>query len=599
MPFTTKDVSKHTKKATTDKLRRRWVSIANGVLDSCIKDGGTDETCAPKAIRQANGVIAKEIGETDMLGEAKTKKMGNRTHTSGDFLVVGDEDKPSTWNLPVKIDGKPDRKLAGQAWAALFNPDGFRGNKYEGPNIASAKRKLKALYKAEDWETPTEETAEFWGDPYDVEAYPKNPVTYAYGARTFTDIMAAQEADALTDELELRVAQFNVLICNIMFGYVEEGTDRIAQLRSTFDEFVDIIDELLSGEPEIAETDSDLAESFTGDRILLLDADITESDADVNPARAPLDVEFVLIRPGFGNSRDNHYYPREVLERDAGVFEGVKMYATDHRPEEKSVRTEVAVIKSVDGFTEDGAPIGRATIFDPSFAESTRNRDKAGLLKTLECSILAKGKVREGEVDGRKANIVEAITSAISVDLVTRAGAGGHASALAESSTEESGGIGSVKEKKNGTEETPQEENVEEVETTLEEGDADQEIQTEETEQVEDVEETEETEDAENVEETDEAVLSPDRVSAILSETSLPESARELLAGRPYADEEEIGEAVQKMIDVLKTASRSGEPFEQGETRPDDAAPLTEEQREQKSKDRFNRIMREVGGREV
>jgi phenylpyruvate tautomerase PptA (4-oxalocrotonate tautomerase family) len=50
----------------------------------------------------------------------------------------------------------------------------------------------------------------------------------------------------------------------------------------------------------------------------------------------------------------------------------------------------------------------------------------------LKASIFASGTAREGEVDGQKAKIVEAVTKVHSVDWVTEAGAGGQALSLAE-----------------------------------------------------------------------------------------------------------------------------------------------------------------------
>ena len=55
MPWKSGDVEKH-KKGLDDKGKERWVATANSVYADCIKKGGTDETCAPKAIRIANGV---------------------------------------------------------------------------------------------------------------------------------------------------------------------------------------------------------------------------------------------------------------------------------------------------------------------------------------------------------------------------------------------------------------------------------------------------------------------------------------------------------------------------------------------------------------
>lgn len=73
--------------------------------------------------------------------------------TAACFLVAEDPDKPSTWHLQVKdADGTPNHTLMGAAWAALH--EGYRGNKYEGPNKAEALSKLKALYKSENMPLP-------------------------------------------------------------------------------------------------------------------------------------------------------------------------------------------------------------------------------------------------------------------------------------------------------------------------------------------------------------------------------------------------------------------------------------------------------------
>lgn len=160
---------------------------------------------------------------------------------------------------------------------------------------------------------------------------------------------------------------------------------------------------------------------------------VESADSATPPSnRDPLTLDVQLIRPGWGNARDKNFYSREVLARDAKVFEGAKMYATDHVDSEKSVRTEVSRVDRIVGFSPTGAPIARVTVFDPAFAEAVRNRQKAGLLETLECSILAQGRTRAGEVEGQRGNIVESITAAHSVDWVTKAGAGGKALRLSE-----------------------------------------------------------------------------------------------------------------------------------------------------------------------
>lgn len=59
MPWTKDDVEKH-KKGLDDTGKAKWVATANAALASCIKKGGSDATCAPQAIRIANGVTGNE-----------------------------------------------------------------------------------------------------------------------------------------------------------------------------------------------------------------------------------------------------------------------------------------------------------------------------------------------------------------------------------------------------------------------------------------------------------------------------------------------------------------------------------------------------------
>jgi hypothetical protein len=81
------------------------------------------------------------------------------TKDPGDYLIVEDSEAPTTWHLQVKKNGTPDHVLMGAAWAALH--DGYRGNKYEGPDKGNALDKLKKLYEAEKMDTPaTKETQE-------------------------------------------------------------------------------------------------------------------------------------------------------------------------------------------------------------------------------------------------------------------------------------------------------------------------------------------------------------------------------------------------------------------------------------------------------
>lgn len=59
MPWTVKDVDSH-KKGLNDAQKKTWIKIANGSLKTCIAEGGTDKSCAGRAIRIANSRYEKQ-----------------------------------------------------------------------------------------------------------------------------------------------------------------------------------------------------------------------------------------------------------------------------------------------------------------------------------------------------------------------------------------------------------------------------------------------------------------------------------------------------------------------------------------------------------
>lgn len=144
-------------------------------------------------------------------------------------------------------------------------------------------------------------------------------------------------------------------------------------------------------------------------------------------------VPVVIIKAGWGNKRDNHYYPAKMLERDYRVFEGNKMYIDHPTPAEAKARPERSLkdlggyITKVHGVVE-GELLGTAKIVQPWLRELVEEAPEAVAL-----SIRADGVVRKGTVGGRAGNIVESIPRSHSVDFVTQAGAGGRIASLYES----------------------------------------------------------------------------------------------------------------------------------------------------------------------
>lgn len=141
-------------------------------------------------------------------------------------------------------------------------------------------------------------------------------------------------------------------------------------------------------------------------------------------------AKVVIIKPGWGNEVDNHYYPAETLSRDYPVFEGVKMYA-DHQTEkeekerpEGSIKQWVASLKNV-RYEEGLGIVGDAVIIEAWLQQKLAALRDKNLLSEMGISIRAAGAGVKGKIDGKEANIVERIIRARSVDFVTEAGAGG------------------------------------------------------------------------------------------------------------------------------------------------------------------------------
>jgi len=227
-----------------------------------------------------------------------------------------------------------------------------------------------------------------------------------------------------------------------------------------------------------------------------------------------------------------------MLKRDAHVFVGADVFVTNHIAREKTERTKVARIREIARFTDDGAPVGRIMIYDPATAEKTRARAAANELDTMHFSIHANGRARPAKIDGRECKAVEAITACDSIDIVSRAGAGGRALNLAET---EAGGNSMDEQKKDDQ---------------LEEGST----------------------DAQNVEineqETDApATVTPERIKAMLAEAKVPQRFHKWIERGTYADEAAVTAAIAEAQKDAAELTEAGKPWGLG---PVDQTAITE-----------------------
>jgi len=540
-----------------------------------------------KAYRVEDGRWVKKAAEVDMgaLGEAVTKGVSGKNLPASSFLVVGDPEEVGTWHLPVKdAAGKPDHRRMGGAWAALHG--GYRGKKYEGSGKTKAIAKLKALYKAEDMPIPgAAELGEYAYANDDAEQ--KAEWDTPLHALSFSDADAAASARESIDRLRTRIGQFNRLMNNIMWS--DEVKDRASALRTLTEEFVALLpgsvkataeaaavgidvcvcpecgeevehergtpcsktecpkcgvmmapktEETEESEPEL-ET-AKLAEIYVG--VELLTEGIAEADA-----QGPLTMKIRPIRPGFGNRKDNNYYPADMLKRDAHKLVGLKMYETNHKAKDKSTRTWVSTTTALLGFDNIGAPILEAVAHNPDFSQRIRNLNAAkdangnSLLEKMECSILGDGKIKRNQMrEGRKTNVVETLTMMQGIDWVTKAGAGGKALSIAESDKD-----GNMEEQETQEKEAPKEEAPKK--------------------------------DAEPQGQVLEAVS----VLKALLTSGLPQAAQERLVEAEYADGDTLKTAIDAEKAYLEAArpSEGGRPFGMGGAEPkreEDEKPLAE-----------------------
>jgi len=352
---------------------------------------------------------------------------------------------------------------------------------------------------------------------------------------SFEQLEAKEKEEHRIFEIQTLTNAFQAMIDNIMYSV--EIEDKIAAINRLANEFTVRLGALMEAEQrkkmaEIEESKVELAESEP--------SPITELTETKNGG--PLHAIVRLIRPGWGNKAHNHYYPKEVLKRDAHLFIGAKMYETDHRPNEKSTRTWTATIEDIAGFDSQGAPLARVAIHDAGFANRLRNLNELGMLEKMECSIYASGTAKKGfELGGRRGKQVESITNVSSVDWVTRAGAGGAAVSLVESEN--------TNKESNMTKEINEKQELE----THEEPEQEPQSET----QVEQVEEV-------HIEEGDPEpqFLGVVQIKEILAETALPKYAQTRLAySGKFISKEEVQEAANAELEYIKNVTQSGKVF--------------------------------------
>lgn len=149
----------------------------------------------------------------------------------------------------------------------------------------------------------------------------------------------------------------------------------------------------------------------------------------------------LLIREGWGSCG---YYSREVLERDgprcwpAGTQQYLNHPTLTEQHEQPERRVQDWASKIVTTPVWDEAE--RGLVAEVQVFPQWRELLNPEFASEVGLSIRAYGAAEHGEAEGREGPIIQRLTEGISVDWVTRAGAGGRVLELIESAREHTGG---------------------------------------------------------------------------------------------------------------------------------------------------------------
>ncbi len=139
-------------------------------------------------------------------------------------------------------------------------------------------------------------------------------------------------------------------------------------------------------------------------------------------------IPIKVIGPGWGTTG---YYPAAVLERDGPkVFTpGVQMFwdhatATEEAERPEGSLNDLAAVFTTPARWDGNGPEGPGLYADAKVFEAYQGAVN-NLAPHIGVSIRAFGKAAQGAAEGRQGRIIQEITSASSVDFVTKPGAGG------------------------------------------------------------------------------------------------------------------------------------------------------------------------------
>ena len=140
-----------------------------------------------------------------------------------------------------------------------------------------------------------------------------------------------------------------------------------------------------------------------------------------------------------GASENGRLYPPGVLREACGRFEGARVFAVsdrDHIAGAKDVNHLIGRLTAPQFVESAGGGEIRAELglIEPEGAIGTKLREAwdRGMAGLMGFSIQARGRARQGRIDGRQIHVVESIQEVDSVDLIIDAAAGGELIGLIE-----------------------------------------------------------------------------------------------------------------------------------------------------------------------
>lgn len=390
MPWTKADVDKH-KKGLTDEQKSRWVAAANNALSQCLKNGGTDKTCAPRAIRIANSLFSKESNFSNMK---RLKDYLGRLQEAGRTLSKANEQK-----VRDAIQALQDVLSQLQSSESSV-PEGAKQEAIEqAKDILEAEKTFSELRSI----LRTALKQKFPNDKY-------GPFI-----RDFTSSYVVYERDEDISDATVAGKLFKI-------NYTVDDNNNV-----TFGEPVQVF-EKVTYEPVNVSNESGKSEKPEGVQELVEQMDM--EGVPMKLLEAPGEkgtMPIKIIQPGWGNSG---YYPKEVLQRDAQNYKaGTHMYWNHQTPSEEAERPEgdlrdLAGVLVSDGYWDENGVDGPGVYADAKPFAGYKDAIK-DLKDNIGISHRAFGKATPGEAEGKKGYIIDSINAAKSVDFVTMPGAGG------------------------------------------------------------------------------------------------------------------------------------------------------------------------------